>query len=773
MSDVGSPGRSRPLLGRGEALRIAVTTPPSGGGDKFVPQTAEEARVLLSPQLSLARDKALALPTNLRGNRLYIEARLLPNYIAASSFPTSLLSQVGAVPVGSRADKTWYETKTKKKQAGTRRLILSIEEAGLEALSALMATGGSSKSERQAFDEIKKFDAISISTPPQNLIETDAALWEAVLHPEIQTSGEMVRSSADLLEKWFALVESLGGAVRRDYVRVVGGLTFTAVELPPHQAGAAVQFNPLRVMRPMPGIRPRPNLRTRSMQKLLPVTFVPHLPELPRVAVFDGGIPGTSPLFPAGSIDLTTEAPGTEELKHGTGVTGAAMYGLAQPGTTAAHPPLHVDSYRVFPAPAGDPDGYWILDRIAETVRLGAHRIVNLSLGPALAVEDDQEPNLWTSTLDQLAWEHDVLFVVAAGNDGDQDRSLGLNRVQVPADMANGLSVGSCDTSNLTERWVRAPYSSMGPGRQGSRVQPIGLQFGGVSGKEFPLLRADGTFDSAIGTSFSAPLATYALSDLAAGITDASPSVLRAFAVHFTERHRFHKKFRNEVGYGRLPISFRPYLECGPDKVHVLYSDEVARHELLGYQVPLPTAHSDNLEVRVTLAYASPVDPTEPSEYTQASVEISFRPHEHLYSFRPPKGSGEKSRTLDQRTPEALGLISAGWKSGQEPVTRGLGTSGPIPESHLRDDGKWETVRHARISLPKGSTFNPRLEVSYLARNSGMLDNSPKALPFALLVSIVDKDEKGNLYDEVRAQYTALRPMIRVQPQVRVPASPL
>ena len=111
-----------------------------------------------------------------------------------------------------------------------------------------------------------------------------------------------------------------------------------------------------------------------------------------------------------------------------------------------------------------------MLDRIKEEVEQKGHRIVNLSLGPTLAVEEDMEPNRWTSELDHLAWERDVLFVVAAGNDGEADRATGLHRVQVPADMANGMAVGACDAPSPDAPWARAPYSSMGPGRHGSRV---------------------------------------------------------------------------------------------------------------------------------------------------------------------------------------------------------------------------------------------------------------------------------------------------------------
>lgn len=216
------------------------------------------------------------------------------------------------------------------------------------------------------------------------------------------------------------------------------------------------------------------------------------------------------------------------------------LYGLLRSGDQAAQPPLPVESFRVMPPPydpGGDLDGYWILDQIKDILTEGRHKLVNLSLGPTLAVEDDNEPNRWTAELDQLAWERDIVFVVAAGNDGNQDRDTGLHRVQVPADMANAISVGACDVPAPDRPWTRAPYSSMGPGRPpGNRTQPLGVQFGGVDDRMFDVLCADGTFLEATGTSFAAPVVTHALADLTTRLPRVNSSVLRAFPVHFAER---------------------------------------------------------------------------------------------------------------------------------------------------------------------------------------------------------------------------------------------
>ena len=597
---------------------------------------------------------------------------------------------------------------------------------------------------------------------------------EAVLHPAAISPEPVPLDVETLFGKWYRLVSASGGQVYADYVRRVGGLTFIPVALDEHGAETVARFNPLRALRPMPAIRPRPRFGTRNVPRLRAPHDTTPIRQSPEVAVFDGGVEPHNPsvLCPRTTVDLTKESPDPDDLHHGTGVTGAVLFGLAQPGSQAGRPPLPVDSFRVLPPPPipGDLNGYWVLDRIKETLADGRYKIVNLSLGPEQAVEESMEPDRWTSELDQLAWEKDILFVVAAGNEGDRDQVTGLHRVQVPADIANGLSVGATDMPPPRKPWSRAPYSSMGPGRQGSLIQPCTVQFGGVDSNPFPVIRADGGFYEAQGTSFAAPVVTHALADLATRLPRVNTSVLRAFAVHFTERHPRYKRFQDELGYGRIPLTFADDLDCAPDEVHVLYVDEIERGELLGYQVPIPGG-SGAVEVKITLAYGSPVEPTQPTEYTSAALELAFRPHHLRYRFSPPKGAQSGSVEQDVTSEEARHLLEQGWQMSQEPVTKGLGRLGNMSETQLRDSGKWETLRHSRINLADGDSADPRLEISYVARRAGGLDRSPTNVPSALLITVTDKSGGTDLYDRTAKQFVALRPVPSVQSQIRVRGS--
>ncbi len=782
MTDVDVAGRTaRRLLLNGEALRFEVEPAPTGGGPKYNPFSPEEAREWLLPQIRSTRADIAALPSFLRAaDRVYVEAKLLPNYLAPTYYPEALLGFIGATPVGSRADTGLLRTASRQQLSGTRRLILAIDEPSLSRLEQLVDAHDAGRSAQQAFEQIRRFEELAppavntvLRSPPTAHAGNDeASVWEAVLHPRAVRSGEPLPIDEATLDLWTALVESSGGTVHRDYVRRVGGLTFMPVRATALQALGLARFNPLRVLRPMPAIRPRPRFGLRSATAVLPPAVPEPVADVTTVAVFDGGVhdPDRRGLFPLPVIDLTPESVDPEDVQHGTGVTGAVLYGLLRSGDQAGQPPLPVESFRVTPAPyvPGDLDGYWILDRIRETLQDGKHRLVNLSLGPTMAVEDDMEPNRWTAELDQLAWERDIVFVVAAGNDGNQDQATGLHRVQVPADMANAVSVGACDVAAPNTPWARAPYSSMGPGRPGGRTQPLGVQFGGVDDRMFDVLRADGTFLEATGTSFAAPIVTHALADLTTRLPRVNSCILRAFAVHFAERHRAFKARRDEFGFGRLPLSFADALNSTADEVHVLFVDQIGRGDVLGYHLPLPAAFAGAAKMSVTLAYASPVEPSQPTEYTSASLELTLRPHRNMFRFSPPAGSADEPRVVDLTSAEARDLLTQGWRNGQEPVTKTLSSSATLNEADLRDAGKWETLRHHRIGFAAGEIDGARLELRYLARRAGALDGSPTEVPFAILVSVSDPSKNGTLYDDVTAQFAALRPVQRIAGRVRL-----
>ncbi|WP_330313280.1 S8 family peptidase [Streptomyces sp. NBC_00523] len=450
--------------------------------------------------------------------------------------------------------------------------------------------------------------------------------------------------------------------------------------------------------------------------------------------IFDAGIDEDGDYF-AGSAQqhhLTDESPEYGCLEHGSAVTGAVLYGNVQPGQQLSKPPVRATHYRCIPGPAEDgTELYWLLDQIQKKVTEDDAMIVNLSLGPEVSV-DDGEPHRWTAVLDSLAYERDILFVTAVGNNGETSD----NRIMVPADMVNGLSVGACDRPYPEALWSRAPYSCVGPGRPGALVQPSVMAFGGDEQLPFARLRADGRISYDCGTSYAAPLVSHELAVLSGELGDrASASALKAFAVHFAESHADPNV---STGYGRLINDHASALWCDSNEVTVMYQASVERDQILGFLLPVPeSVDRGRVKVRWTLAYASPTDPTEAVEYTESGLEFTLRPHAANYSFRDPENSSHTVKVNIRDEPERVAeLEEEGWIRSKNPVSRSQKIGPKASEASRRRGGKWETVMQGQDRLQAKSLWLPRLDIEYLTRAGGVLTRSAAPVDFTLLVTV-------------------------------------
>lgn len=770
---------NRPLLTGGEQLRVEVER-IAGFGPKFHPWTVDEARASIRPRIIELERETASIPEHLRGDRLVLEATIVPNYIAASYFPQQLFDEADLVVLGSRPAVAPYRTQGGgERPQPTKALILGGTPRSLAALDRLAAEDHPSRRERRIQEGFQRIQDVRLPQPEEVVrgAAQEDGLYEAVLHPGWNANERrIVPASEATYRKWTTYVASLGGEVVNAYRRAVGGLTFVPVRLPRAQAERAASFNPLRVLRPMPKLRPIPALPLRSVggfpAPVPPAEPTPLTGE--RVAIFDGGWDTRCPITaPFTTLhDLTSEPPDDECVAHGSAVNAAALFGPVLPTEPLPRPAYAVDHYRMLPVPAAeyDFDLNWVLDRIVDTIRSSGHRVVNLSIGPDLAV-DDGEPHRWTAELDQLAAELDVLFVVAVGNNGEADAGAGLNRIQVPADMVNGLGVGACTDGTSTTGWTRSPFSAVGPGRQGARVKPTGVAFGGdgAASAYIGLGRA-GAWYEGHGTSFATPLVTHSVGALLPYAAPSSSSVnfLRAMAVHFADPPDNGTAIE-DVGHGRFQPHLEDLLNCSANEVTVTYEDVLRRGETLGLPVPLPNGLTNGtIAIRWTLAVTSPIDPTDMAEYTLAGVELQFRPHARRIPFTAPDNSEVVVVDVDIDPARATDLLRRGYRPGDNPATR-AGKRVRVSEFARRDEGKWETLIHARDRLRAASLHQPRLDLSYFARAGGLLrDEGVPDLDFTLLVT-VQAPPSFDLYDRIRIEYPVLASIdLRVRPRIRL-----
>lgn len=824
-------GRPRPLLGGGERLAHKVTRAP-GGAPGWNPRSFDEAAALLAPKARRVAEEVRQLPEPLRATHVVIEAKVLPNYLAGSHYPDTLLRTASLYPVGTRQSRGTYYTPKRppRENEPTKTYLLAGDDDAVDRLADLIDRGPTAGL-TQLWKDIRELDEIQLPQPetvlrgiPEDTGAGEIVTWEAVLTGLGASAGERERYTAEVLEKFIAYVETLRGEVDRAFIRRVDGLTFLPVALTAEDAPEAARFNALRTIRPMPRVRDMEILfrgadiggvganaaaretasvaaasaAPRGSQAALPAQAAPAaagsapvrpadtgspgsaeaadgtepIPALTseRVAVFDGGVDMSDPMV-APYVRLH-QLPGVrsvdQSVRHGTIVTNAVLYGYEAAAATPPAPLVTIDHYQVlWPPPSTgslDTQLIWIIDEIERITVAEGHKLVNLSVGPPRCVDEDGDPDSWTARLDKLAHEHGILFTCAAGN----VRTGSNNRIYVPGDMANGLAVGACVSRDPSHPVQRAGYSRVGPGRAGQRVAPMGVAFGGSKAAGDPFLGRGpgGVVSPAEGTSCATPLVTHGLAELRAIIGGSPrPDMLRAFAAHFAEGQPAPGQDERDIGHGRFRESYAGVWDCGPNSVTALYDLSLVRNQVVAIPFPMPTGVRDDAEIRVvwTVCYSSVVQAQHASEYTCAGLELTFRPHDRIYTLSDVSTAARKKiKDFDiERDSEELAAYFA---SGQvqlsrHPVSMG-GWRRSRWEGDQRDEGKWDTLVRAERVLSADKLHGPRLDIEYLAREgSRLLRANVRNLPVTVLVTLTAPADVP-LYDTVRQQLPLLTTIV-------------
>ncbi|SKT78384.1 type VII secretion-associated serine protease mycosin [Mycobacteroides abscessus subsp. abscessus] len=475
------------------------------------------------------------------------------------------------------------------------------------------------------------------------------------------------------------------------------------------------------------------------------------------MAVFDGGVDASSPIWQGKVISkqLGTVTGSLTAQRHGALVTSAMLYGHLDGMTLPEPANIEITHYTSIPQAGYEHDVqmYWLLDTMKREIERGDFEVVLLCVGPDLIVADDYVDR-WTSVIDQLAFEQDVLFVIAAGNNGALDP--GLNRILVPADTANGIAVGASATQH---RARRAPYSARGPGRSSYQIRPSGIAFGGSEAERFIAVDNDGEALAFQGTSCAAPLVVHGLAKAAArlGLQYRSALTLRCCAIHFAAPAP--KSRSNEEGYGYLPHEYPLLDDTEPNCVHVLYQGEAQRNRIEALPLPLPSCACAPLKLRITLISVSDVNSHDAGDYAGAGFDVTLRPDSRLHSYtlsRP----GESEHVVRNVSDDDLERCQELHEKGYRKSGRADSENWTVRNKHenvRRGDGKWESVQVITHGFKK-NPHKPVIELEHLSRLDGRLTAEESPLKWTMLVTLQGA-ANANLYDEVVQEFPTLQPL--------------
>jgi len=754
----------RPILYRGEEYTLPIVKTLGFGKEKDLPFSYEEARLNILGNIETLKNSIGEIPDKYKlPHEFIVSVRISPGFAAKSYYPSSIfderITQTDFVEVGSRVWKEAEESAETEDNRLIKRGKLIFARTTEEGLTKLERKLNQSESQLpdKFISDIRKINAIDTLKADEK-IQSIPSNWEegrleVVIHP--------FALDRDLVASHFrSLLRELN--VNEEFVRIKsydGGITFASIKATRSVIEGLAKYNPLRVIHPLT-FRNFPNMRGSQVDGAPLPPLTTNRSSI-TIGMFDGGIPDNHPLLSpfCDAIEATLQPEEQSGIDHGTSVAGCLLYGpMNQYRSTDVLPdPLvSVASFRVFPtSDPDDADLYEVIDSIEEIVpRQSNIHVYNLSIGPSGPIFDDLITR-FTFACDLLAQKHNVLFCTAVGNDGDLSEDL--NRIQSPSDMVNGLGVASCtEIGGITEH---APYSSIGPGREGNKCKPDVAAFGGCERNPIQLISpVAGKKYSANGTSFATPSVANAVGQLIGRSSNAIDALVsRALITHSTANLNG-SKHDHKLGYGKIPDEIEKIATCSPNSYTLIYQGTLVPGKFTEFKIPWPDLLiTGKVKFSWTIAALTVVDPHSPDDYTSTSLGVTFYPNANKYIFSKEIGGKIKTQRVDTvlEANTVRDLLADGYEKSTFPVS----ASGPTPfakEEDLRADMKWDTVDHRTLSKKADDITNPIFHVHAYGRG---IRHNGVPVKYALVLTIEAPGTVTNFYNKILEKYPALLPV--------------
>lgn len=741
----------RPIIGNGESY-IMRDDPHKGlpSADKLPPY--EIVRDALLRDIQAVRQQIINIPPEFKVEEFVVSLKMVLGYTAKSYHPNMLIRQTGATDIGSKKWSKVEQSNGKNRVRNGKIVFARFSNQELDQLQSLL--------HRSEKDLLKTFvlNARSIeSIYLHDNIDLMASFsdWESgrveiVLHPFHDSENQVVRNFIKLYERH-------GGDPKKLKIRSYSpGPTFISAPFSRDSLQRIIRYNPIRTAHPLT-VRSLPSLRGGLTNLALPDTPGENIKSSIMVGMFDGGLDKSHPWLQAYVTErnMVPTEKHPDFLTHGTAVAGALLYGNLDKysqGSLLPTPPINVESFRVFPlSDPKDLDLYEVIDVIEDVVpKRPDIKVYNLSIGPYGPIEDDYISR-FTYVVDGLSEKGERLFVIAVGNDGElpDDES---RRIQSPSDAVNAIGVGAY-TYGSENVPFRAPYSSIGEGREGSKIKPDITAFGGSTQRPFQLLGLDARNRMfAIGTSFATPLVSAKAAEVIGRCNIANPLVARTLLIH-SAKHPTGKHDRY-LGYGIVSDDVDEILGCTPNKVTVLYKSRIlpANYARLPIPVVPDLDYEGTVDISWTICMAVKTNPLSTEDYTSHCIEDTFYPHEFRYKFTSPDEKHTQTRHIIKASTEVQELISKKWKKGTYPVT--MSGNNYQTEDERRANFKWDTVVKKMVNIKKFSDLaSPYLVLHAMDRGTG---EDTTFIEYAVAATVFYKDYKGDAYQRTLETYSQL-----------------
>jgi subtilisin family serine protease len=546
-----------------------------------------------------------------------------------------------------------------------------------QILLALDGVGNWSRQDRESW-AVKQF-----GIPETSIFKLDVELWPLGM----EHSPERMKAIQGF-EEWLASQN-----IRRIDRVSRDSLLLYRVEVNRTQADLLFEHRDVRMV----DLLPRTGITYQQMNVTLdqsPESIPAPTSSATRICILDSGINSNHPLlrsaFAEGESYVEGQGP-EDEVGHGTAVAGIVLYGDLEKCLSAGQwePEVWLFSGKVMKKAPDLDEAVFDSDTIEHVIEKAVAyfadehgcRIFNLSLGNENSPYDGRHIRGLAYTLDRLAREYNVLFVVSAGNfrgtenipktDWRSEYPEYLladeSRIIDPAPALNVITVGALANHTATANEQRykeinelspaaedqpAPFTRHGPSIKGA-IKPDLMAHGGNLASP---MRRQGEQHKAImrhlgvltlnhsfvgstilkeisGTSFAAPYITHLAGRLLNLYPTASANLLRALLVNHSDVPEachaifpgdLHDKIRHVVGYGKVDTD--TLFRSTEYEAVLMTEDTIQNNTHQFYELPLPESflrsNRAKRQLRVTLTSCPPVRTTR-MEYI--ATKISFR----------------------------------------------------------------------------------------------------------------------------------------------------
>lgn len=514
----------------------------------------------------------------------------------------------------------------------------------------------------------------------------------------------------------------------------------------------------------------------------------------PLVAVLDSGIAEGHPLLAPALGDaqgfLLPDKASHDDNGHGTIVAGIALYGEVEACAQAKEfiPQLRLLSGRVLDHKA-ESDARFIENIVEEAVRYFHEnygcRVFNLSYGNLNKPYLGGRVGGLAYTLDRLARELDVLFVVPTGNfldipiewlKNEYPHYLFRDEAKLvdPAPALNVLTIGSLarwDRSAKAWRWPHdlpenpiaqrdqpSSFTRCGCSIKGA-IKPELVAYGGnqaidprgghISDRWLGELSTDKDFaegrllSERAGTSFAAPHVAHAAARLLTEVPNASMNLLRALLIaNGRIPAASHDLFRGEedqlaqvVGYGMVDVS-NLYRSTEEQVILIAESAIIDKHHHF-YEVPIPESFynsgkkSRRREITVALAHCPPVRTT----------RLDYKASRFQFRLVEAKTLEDAVAAFDKATVDEVESIKE--------IDCNKTTYGAQKRAY-------GTVQASTWAIKRSRTEKLFVTVTRNDHAWGIPLFTLEEEPYALVIRMSDREnEEARLYTEIRAQLQA------------------